>query len=64
MYTITSILKAKDYANIFGVHRNTAQSYYKSDIKRSCSPFITAKIFCQLNGFTLDELNEFRFNRA
>jgi hypothetical protein len=57
MYTLTTILRAKDYALIFDVSKNTACNYFNQDKNNSNSRKITVKLFCALNGFTLDELN-------
>lgn len=57
MYTLTTVLKVKDYQIIFGVHRNTARKYMLSDKRVAVVDKITVKIFCELNGFTLSDLN-------
>ncbi len=64
MYTLTTILRAVDYGAIFGVSYNTACKYFKQDRKSSNSSKITVKLFCSLNGYTLDELNDQMSNKT
>lgn len=63
MYSLTTILRAKDYQEIFGISKNTACNYHKSDRLNGNVQRITVKIFCALNGYTLDELNEQMSNK-